>query len=94
MRKYSVVDEEGVVRSFTQNVGDADHSALNDAIDLAQRAGEDVVEHLWTLREGASRARGCVACCVFASRAKACRRRVLAAKSSQVKSINELLCVR
>ena len=45
MRKYSVVDEEGVVRSFTQNVGDADHSALNDAIDLAQRAGEDVVEH-------------------------------------------------
>jgi hypothetical protein len=46
MRKYSVVDEEGVVRSFTQNVGDADHSALNDAIDLAQRAGEDVVEHL------------------------------------------------
>ena len=46
MRKYSVVDEEGVVRSFTQNVGDADHSALNDAIDLAQCAGEDVVEHL------------------------------------------------
>ena len=46
MRKYSVVDEEGVVRSFTQNVGDADHSALNNAIDLAQRAGEDVVEHL------------------------------------------------
>ena len=45
MRKYSVVDEEGVVRSFTQNVGDADHSALNDAIDLAQCAGEDVVEH-------------------------------------------------
>ncbi len=45
MRKYSVVDEEGVVRSFTQNVGDADHSALNNAIDLAQRAGEDVVEH-------------------------------------------------
>jgi len=46
MRKYSVVDEEGVVRSFTQNVGDADHSALNDAIELAGRAGEDVVEHL------------------------------------------------
>ena len=46
MRKYSVVDGEGVVRSFTQSVGEADHSALNDAIDLAQRAGEDVVEHL------------------------------------------------
>ena len=45
MRKYSVVDEQGVVRSFTQSVGEADHSALNDAIDLAQRAGEDVVEH-------------------------------------------------
>ena len=46
MRKYSVVDEEGVVRSFTQNVGEADHTALNDAIELAGRAGEDVVEHL------------------------------------------------
>ena len=45
MRKYSVVDEEGVVRSFTQRVGEADHSALNDAIDLAQRAGEDVIQH-------------------------------------------------
>jgi len=46
MRKYSVVDEEGVVRSFTQNVGEADHTALNAAIKLAARAGEDVVEHL------------------------------------------------
>ena len=45
MRNYSVIDEKGVVRSFTQSVGEADHSALNDAIDLAQRAGEDVVEH-------------------------------------------------
>jgi len=33
------------VRSFTQRVGEADHSALNDAIDLAQRAGEDVIQH-------------------------------------------------
>jgi hypothetical protein len=46
MRKYSVVDEEGVVRSFTQGAGDADHVALNEAIELASRAGEDVVEHL------------------------------------------------
>ena len=46
MRKYSVVDEEGVVRSFTQGVGDADHVALDEAIELAGRAGEDVVEHL------------------------------------------------
>jgi hypothetical protein len=46
MRKYSVVDEEGVVQEFVQNVGDQDHAALNDAIELADRAGEDVVEHL------------------------------------------------
>lgn len=45
MRKYSVVDEEGSVRSFTQNVGETDHAALNAAIELAGRAGEDVVEH-------------------------------------------------
>ena len=46
MRKYSVVDEEGVVQEFVQNAGDQDHAALNDAIELAGRAGEDVVEHL------------------------------------------------
>jgi len=34
------------VRSFTQGAGDADHVALNEAIELASRAGEDVVEHL------------------------------------------------
>ena len=45
MRKYSVVDEEGVVQEFTQRVGDADHAALDAAIELAGRAGEDVVEH-------------------------------------------------
>ena len=45
MRKYSVVDGEGVVRSFTQNVGDADPAALNAAIRLADQVGEDVVEH-------------------------------------------------
>ena len=45
MRKYSVVDGEGVVRSFTQSVGDADHAALNAAIRLADQVGEDVVEH-------------------------------------------------
>ena len=45
MRKYSVVDEEGVVQEFTQRVGDADHAALDAAIELADRAGEDVVEH-------------------------------------------------
>ena len=46
MRKYSVVDEEGVVQEFVQSVGEHDHAALNDAIELAGRAGEDVVEHL------------------------------------------------
>ena len=46
MRKYSVVNEEGVVEEFIQLVGDADHAALNAAIELAGRAGEDVVEHL------------------------------------------------
>jgi len=46
MRKYSVVNEEGVVEEFVQLVGEADHTALNDAIELAGRAGEDVVEHL------------------------------------------------
>ena len=46
MRKYSVVNEEGVVEEFVQLVGEADHAALNDAIELADRAGEDVVEHL------------------------------------------------
>ena len=46
MRKYSVVDEEGVVQEFVQSVGEVDHTALNDAIELAGRAGEDVVEHL------------------------------------------------
>ena len=45
MRKYSVVDEEGVVQEFVQSVGEHDHAALNDAIELAGRAGEDVVEH-------------------------------------------------
>ena len=45
MRKYSVVNEEGVVEEFVQLVGEADHAALNDAIELAGRAGEDVVEH-------------------------------------------------
>jgi len=45
MRKYSVVDGEGVVQSFTQNVGDADHTALNAAIRLADQVGEDVIEH-------------------------------------------------
>ena len=45
MRKYSVVNEEGVVEEFIQLVGDADHAALNAAIELAGRAGEDVVEH-------------------------------------------------
>ena len=45
MRKYSVVDEEGVVQEFVQSVGEQDHAALNDAIELAGRAGEDVVEH-------------------------------------------------
>jgi|TARA_R100000008_G_C3505485_1_gene125951 hypothetical protein len=46
MRKYSVVNEEGVVETFTQNVGDADHAALDAAMDLAARAGEDVFEVL------------------------------------------------
>ena len=46
MRKYSVVNEEGVVEEFVQLVGEADHTALNAAIELAGRAGEDVVEHL------------------------------------------------
>ena len=46
MRKYSVVNEEGVIEEFVQLVGEADHAALNDAIELAHRAGEDVVEHL------------------------------------------------
>ena len=46
MRKYSVVDEEGVVREFVQIGGEVDHTALNEAIELAGRAGEDVVEHL------------------------------------------------
>ena len=46
MRKYSVVDEEGVVQEFVQSVGEHDPAALNDAIELAGRAGEDVVEHL------------------------------------------------
>jgi len=45
MRKYSVVDEEGVVQEFVQHVGDQDHAALNDAIELASRVGEDVVAH-------------------------------------------------
>ena len=45
MRKYSVVNEEGVVEEFIQLVGEADHAALNDAIELARRAGEDVVAH-------------------------------------------------
>ena len=46
MRKYSVVNEEGVVETFIQNVGDADHAALDAAMDLAARAGEDVFEVL------------------------------------------------
>ena len=46
MRKYSVVNEEGVIEEFGQLVGEADHTALNAAIKLAARAGEDVVEHL------------------------------------------------
>tara|TARA_Y100000296_G_scaffold52346_1_gene59978 strand:+ start:144 stop:449 length:306 start_codon:yes stop_codon:yes gene_type:complete len=46
MRKYSVVNEEGVIEEFVQLVGEADHAALDDAIELAHRAGEDVVEHL------------------------------------------------
>ena len=46
MRKYSVVNEEGVIEEFVQLVGEADHTALNAAIKLAARAGEDVVEHL------------------------------------------------
>lgn len=45
MRKYSVIDEKGVVRSFNQSAGELPFDAFNDAIDLAQRAGEDVVEH-------------------------------------------------
>ncbi len=45
MRKYSVVEEEGVVQEFVQLTGEADHTALNAAIELAGRAGEDVVEH-------------------------------------------------
>ena len=46
MRKYSVVNEEGVIEEFVQLVGEADHAALDDAIEFAHRAGEDVVEHL------------------------------------------------
>ena len=46
MSKYSVVNEEGVVETFIQNVGDADHAALDAAMDLAARAGEDVFEIL------------------------------------------------
>ena len=34
-----------MVQEFTQRVGDADHAALDAAIELADRAGEDVVEH-------------------------------------------------
>ena len=41
------MNEEGVVEEFVQLVGEADHAALNDAIELAGRAGEDVVEHPW-----------------------------------------------
>ncbi len=40
------MNEEGVVETFTQNVGDADHAALDAAMDLAARAGEDVFEVL------------------------------------------------
>ena len=46
MRKYSVVNEEGVIETFIQNMGDADHAALDAAMDLAARAGEDVFEVL------------------------------------------------
>ena len=35
-----------MVETFTQNVGDADHAALDAAMDLAARAGEDVFEVL------------------------------------------------
>ena len=45
MRKYSVIDEKGVVRSFNQSAGELPLDAFNDAIDLAQSAGEDVIEH-------------------------------------------------
>ena len=37
---------DSAIEEFVQLVGEADHTALDDAIELAHRAGEDVVEHL------------------------------------------------
>ena len=42
MRKYSVLNQEGVVETFIQKVGEADHVALDAAITLAGRSGEEV----------------------------------------------------
>ena len=44
MRKYSVLNQEGVVETFIQKVGEADHVALDAAMTLAGRSGEDVIE--------------------------------------------------
>lgn len=46
MRKYSVLNQEGVVETFIQKVGEADHVALDAAMTLAGRSGEDVIEIL------------------------------------------------
>ena len=44
MRKYSVLNQEGVVETFIQKVGEADQVALDAAMTLAGRSGEDVME--------------------------------------------------
>ena len=44
MRKYSVLNQEGVIETFIQKVGEADHVALDAAMTLAGRSGEDVIE--------------------------------------------------
>ena len=44
MRKYTVLNQEGVIETFIQKVGEADHVALDAAMTLAGRSGEDVIE--------------------------------------------------
>ena len=42
--KYHVIDEDGSIREFVQNVGDTDHAALNDAINFARRVSSEVLD--------------------------------------------------
>ena len=54
MRKYSVVNEEGVVQEFVQHVGDMYNAALNDGIALAKTAEgalDEVTNMLQRVRE-------------------------------------------